>query len=174
MGGRKLIDTENKNVKEYIQKIGEIVTLLSTLDHNIQIFIEAILNLKSDYKSKNTVISLTRSFELSKRVAFLRDAIKEKHNNKLDEYLILHVEIINCNRIRNELAHSQVYFHVENDMTVMMISNLKKIEVNSPKNFFKSVSINELNNHIKRFRNLITNFNSFTYNLGYFQGHNVE
>ena len=55
MGGRKLIDTENKNVKEYIQKIGEIVTLLSTLDHNIQIFIEVILNFK--YKQPTSLRS---------------------------------------------------------------------------------------------------------------------
>jgi hypothetical protein len=174
MGAGKLLDTGNENIKEYVQRVGEIILLISYLDRNIQMFIEAILNFRYEYKSKITVTSLTRSFELSKRVDFLKVAIKEKHNNKLNEYLKLHKEIIECNRIRNELAHSQVYFHVENDMSIMMISNLKKIEVNSPKDFFKKVSIIELNSTIKRFRSLITNFNSFTYGLGYFQGHNAE
>ncbi|MFA5135877.1 MAG: hypothetical protein WC489_00610 [Patescibacteria group bacterium] len=173
MGAGKLIDTNNPDVGKYVLRIGEIITLLSNLDYNVEIFIEAIVNLDDSYQAKTSIISLIRRSSFSKRLEFLNDLLKEKHSEKYEIFQILYREIKECIEIRNTLAHSQVFFHNTKDNSIMMISNLKKIEVKSPRNFFDPISIEILDSYIKKFREVTKSFHSYTYSLGYFQGHSV-
>ncbi len=169
MGYYKLSDAEDSEIEKYTSKIGVIITMMNTLDHSIQIFVEAIL--ESDRNKTNTaILSVIRGFEFSKRINLLKSLISNNHYDKLNDYLKIHDEIIKCSEIRNKLAHSQVYFWDDPDGTHMMISNLKKIESNITDKTFDQISQEKLVGIIKQIRNLMNKFDSFTYSLGYFQG----
>lgn len=168
MGGYKLSGSSEPEIKKYTLRIGILITSLNYLDFHIQSFIEAILGLENNIKIGQPIVALTRSFDLSKRVFFLKSLIKSKHEQEYTEYIKLHDRIIKCSEIRNNLAHSQVYFADNDKGTYMMISSIRK-EL-PPEKPYNQLTIVELDNTIKIFQNLINDFQNFTYSLGYFQG----
>lgn len=172
MGYYKLSDSDGPEVKKYTSRIGILITLLNYQDYHCQTFIEAILDLESDKSTTKPIIALTRSFGLSRRINFLKSLIKSKHSKEIGDYTKIHEEITKCSEIRNNLAHSQIYFWDDPDGTHMMVSNMKKSEL-PPEKAYDKLTIEELDAHIKRFRVLLDIFNEFTYKLGYFQGHRV-
>lgn len=172
MGYYKLSDSNDIEIKKYSSRIGTLITLLNYLDYNIQIFIESILDLEADKSTTKPIISLTRSFDFSKRINFLKSLIKSKHPQKLEDYLKIHEEIIKCCEIRNNIAHSQIYFWDDPNGTHMMVSNMKKSEL-PPEKSYDQVALDGLDKNIKRFQDVSKKFESFTYKLGYFQGHRV-
>lgn len=170
MGYYTQIDADDAEVEQYASKIGVLITLLNSLDYQIQIFIETILDLEKTKPTNYDLLTLIRSFEFSKRLNFLKSLIKKKHADKLEEYLKLHDEIIKCGEVRNKFAHSQVYFWDDPRGTHMMISSIKKIEEYAIDDLFDQVSITDLVETTTQFRDVIKRFNEFTYSLGYFQG----
>lgn len=172
MGYYKLSDSDGPEIKKYTSRIGTLITLLNYLDYHIQIFIEAILDLESDKNTTRPITALIRSFDFSKRINFLKSLIKSKHKQELADYAKLHDEIIKCSEIRNNMAHSQIYFWDDPKGTHMMVSNMKKTEL-PPEKAYDQLTVKELDDYIKKFQALIDKFDSFTYKLGYFQGHRV-
>lgn len=172
MGYYKLSDSDSPEIKKYTSRVGTMITLLNYLDYHIQIFIEAILDLESDKSTTKPIILLTRSFDFSRRINFLKSLIKSKHAQELNTYTKLHEEIIKCSEIRNNIAHAQIYFWDDPSGTHMMVSNMKKSEL-PPEKSYDQLTIKELDSYVQKFQKLIDDFNSFTYKLGYFQGHRV-
>jgi hypothetical protein len=172
MGYYKLSDSDGPEIKKYTSRIGILITLLNYLDYHVQTFIEAILDLEEDKSTTQPIIMLTRSFDFSRRINFLKSLIKSKHKQELTAYIKLLDEIIKCSEIRNNIAHSQIYFWDDPKGTYMMVSNMKKSEL-PPEKAYDQLTVEELDDYIKKFQVLIDSFNSFTYKLGYFQGHRV-
>jgi ribosomal protein S15P/S13E len=157
-------------VEKYAAKIGVLITLMNSLDHDIQIFIEAILEAENHTKTNANILSVVRGFEFSKRLNFLKSLIKTRHADRLNDYLKIHDDIIKSSEVRNKFAHSQVYFWDDPDGTHMMVSNIKKIDEYVTENMFDQIAIEYLEELVKNCRHLISKFNNFTYELGYFQG----
>jgi hypothetical protein len=172
MGYYKLSDSDTSEIKEYTLKIGTLITLLNYLDYHIQGFVEAILDLEPDKSTTTPLIMLTRNFDFSRRIKFLKSLIKSKHEKNFVEYGKLHDEIIKCSEIRNGLAHSQIYFWDDPNGTHMMVSSMKKSEL-PPEKAYDQLTISQLDDYIKKFKDISSKFESFTYKLGYFQGHRV-
>lgn len=172
MGYYTLLDSDSLKIKKFTSRMGTLITLLNYLDYHIQIFIEAILDLENDKSTTSVVISLVRGFDFSKRLNFLKSLIKSKHKEYLADYSRLHEEITKCSEIRNNLAHSQIYFWDNPSGIHMMVSNMKKSELPPEKNY-DEVTIKELESYIKKFQDINEKFDSFTQELGYFQGHRV-
>lgn len=172
MGYYKLSDSNEPAIKEYASRIGILVTLLNYLDYHIQIFIEAILDLESDKSTTKPIIALTRNFDFSRRISFLKSLIKSKHRQEFEGYIKLHDDIIKCSKVRNNIAHSQIYFWDDANGTHMMVSNMKKSEL-PPEKAYDQITVNELDSYVKKLKGIIDSFDSFTYKLGYFQGHRV-
>lgn len=172
MGYYEFSDSDGPEIKKYTSRVGILITLLNYLDYHIQIFIEAILDLESGKSTTQPITALTRSFDFSKRTNFLKSLIKSKHKQELANYTKLHDEIIKCSEIRNNIAHSQIYFWDDPEGTHMMVSSMKKSEL-PPEKAYIQLTLKELDDYIKKFQDLIDKFNSFTYKLGYFQGHRV-
>ncbi len=172
MGYYKLSDSDSAEIKKCTSRIGTLITLLNYLDYHIQVFVEAILDLENDKTTTKPIIALTRSFDFSRRINFLKSLIKSKHSKEITDYLELHEEIISCSEIRNNIAHSQIHFWDDPDGTHMMVSNMKKSEL-PPEKAYVQVTTEELDNYIKQFQDVSKKFESFTYKLGYFQGHRV-
>ena len=82
MGYYKLSDSDSAEIKKYTSRVGTLITLLNYLDYHIQIFIEAILDLESDKSTTQPIIALTRSFDFSRRINFLKSLIKSKHKQE--------------------------------------------------------------------------------------------
>lgn len=169
MGYYELSGSDNPKIKRFTSRVGTIITLLNYLDYNIQIFIEAILNLENDKNVSKTIISLIRTFDLSRRLNFLKSLIKNKHQDKFEEYCLLHDNFVKISEIRNYIAHSQVYFWDDPNGTHMMISNMKKSEL-PPEKAYNQITIKQLSGYVKEFRKNIDLLSEFTYDLGYFQG----
>lgn len=172
MGYYKLSDSDGLEIKKYTSRIGILITLLNYLDYHVQIFIETILDLESDKSTTKPIIALTRSFDFSRRINFLKSLIKSKHKQEIANYAKLHDEIIKCSEIRNNIAHSQIHFWDDPHGTHMMVSNMKNSEL-TPEKAYDQLTVKELDDYIKQFQDIIDRFNSFTYKLGYFQGHRV-
>jgi len=173
MGYYSLIDTNKNEVNEYASKIGILITLLNYLDFNIQIFIEAILEPKSDETTAKPVIELSREFSFAKRVVFLDALIKSKHKKEYSDFPKIKEAITTCNNIRNNFAHSQMYFWDNDKGTHMFIHNMKKTN-QPPEKSYEQVTRKELDKYIELFEKTIKKFEDFTYELGYFQGHRIE
>jgi hypothetical protein len=172
MGYYKLSDSNESEIKEYTLRIGTLITLLNYLDYHAQIFVEAILDLEPNKSTTIPLILLTRSFDFSRRIKFLKTLIKSKHPNNFGEFSKLQEDIVNCSELRNNLAHSQIYFWDDPEGTHMMISNMKKSEL-PPEKAYDRLTIKELDRYIKKFQVASSRFESFTYQLGYFQGHTI-
>ncbi|OGE29614.1 hypothetical protein A2867_01990 [Candidatus Daviesbacteria bacterium RIFCSPHIGHO2_01_FULL_40_11] len=172
MGYYKLSDSDSAEIKKYTSRVGTLITLLNYLDYHIQIFIEAILDLESDKSTTQPIIALTRSFDFSRRINFLKSLIKSKHNKELADYTKLQEEIVKCSEVRNHIAHSQIYFWDDPHGTHMMVSNMKKSEL-PPEKAYDQLTVEELDSYIKKFQDISKKFDLFTYKLGYFQGHRV-
>jgi hypothetical protein len=171
MGGYKIqSDSKIPGVKKYTSRIGTLITLFNLLDHDIQSFIEAILDLENNKKTTLTIFFLIRNLSFSKRLEFLDVLLKDKHDRKIDSYINLRSEIVKCSKIRNSFAHSQTYFTQDDNGTHMLISSFQKTKDSQKEKPFDEITPKDLNAHIKRFRKLIDNFNYFTWELGYFQG----
>src|SRR5689334_5165157 len=110
MGYYKLSDSDQSEIKEYALRIGMLITLLNYLDYHAQIFIEAMLDLEPNKSTTIPLIVLTRGFDFSRRIKFLKSLIKTKHAANFAEYSKLQDEIIKCSELRNNIAHSQIYF----------------------------------------------------------------
>lgn len=169
MGYYKLSDSDEPEIKKYTARIGILITLLNYLDYHLQITIQAILDLDNTKSTTPAIISLTRNFDFSKRLNFLKSLIKSKHQSEFSKYVKLHDEIIKCSEIRNNLAHSQIYFWDDDKGTHMMVSNMKKADL-PPEKSYDKITIKELDSLVCRFQKLTKNFEAFTYSLGYFQG----
>lgn len=174
MGYYKLTDTDSLSISKFTSRIGEIITLSNSLDHDLQIFIESIIDLENGKPTNADVINLVRSFSFSRRLDFLKTLVRTKHNDQYQAYIDnIHIKIKNWLTTRNRFAHSQVYFWDNDQGSHMMISNLKKIDTGPAEEMFDQISVEELNDYIQEIKELIQNFKSFTYDLGYFQGHKV-
>lgn len=169
MGYYNLSDSDDPEIKEYTYKIGALITLLNYLDFHIQIFVEAILELDNNKSTTLPIIMMTRNFDFSRRVNFLKTLIKSKHKDNFGNYEKLHGEIIKCSELRNKLAHSQMYFWDDPDGTHMFVSSMKKTNL-PPEKSYDQITMKELESNVERFKRITQDFHEFTWGLGYFQG----
>ena len=168
MGYYDLSTSNSPKVNKYTSKIGILITLFNYLDFHIQIFIEAIINLERDKCTTKTIIYMVRSFSFPKRVEFLKSLVGNVHKDKFNDYIKIHEEVLKCNDIRNNFAHSQIYFWDDPKGTHMFMSNMKK-SIPTPVIKYLPLSIVDLDRYIERFNKITEIFHKFTYELGYFQ-----
>ncbi|MBI4096438.1 MAG: hypothetical protein HY425_01845 [Candidatus Levybacteria bacterium] len=105
----KIIDKSDPKTKEYLEKIGEVITMLSHLEGMMEFVLWEFIGAKGDAGVRQTIgRHITHKLEFMQKADLLRALIIERYGEEKGKEFTLDIykNLQKCCEARNDMAHS--------------------------------------------------------------------
>jgi len=154
----KIIDKSDPKTREYLEKIGEVVVMLSHLEAMMEFIMWEFIGAKGNASDRQTIgRQITHKLEFMEKADLLRALIIERYGEKKGKEFTsnIYTSLQRCCEARNDIAHSLWFIRYgvdKNSLQTEKINIPNAFERGKKFNFSKarkSVELKELENAIK-------------------------